>query len=112
MQLDTIEVWKAFWRVFLIAASIIGLFWVGIANAATQCGPYGFVSKNLINKFGESPRASGTTIGRDATLRIMQAWVSKDGSWTILVTGPTGTSCIVIVGQDWEDVLFEPGQKS
>jgi len=57
MQLDTVDVWKAFWRVFLIAASIIGLFWIGTANAATQCGPYGSV-------------------------------------------------------QEWEDVLFEPGQKS
>lgn len=108
MQLGTVDVWKAFWRVFLIAASIIGLFWVGTANSATQCGSYDRMVQVLADKFGETPKANGTVSSK----RIMQAFVSIGGSWTILVTRSDGYACIVIAGQDWEDVPFEPGQKS
>lgn len=97
--------------VMCLLALLVVVMVASKSDAATQCGPYGAVSKMLTVKFGEAPRASGT-IGKDAALRIMQAWVSDDGSWTILITAPTGRSCIAIAGQDWEDVPFEPGQKS
>jgi hypothetical protein len=83
----------------LTALAVI-LAYAGSANAAIQCGGHKRIIEALAGKYSEAPKAIGT-VGQK---RVMEVYVSKAGSWTILVTSADGNSCIVAAGQDWEDV--------
>ncbi len=80
--------------------AIAVLAYAGSANAAIQCGAHKRMVEVLANKYNEVPKAIGTVNEK----RFMEVYVSKSGSWTILVTSADGQSCIVAAGQDWEDV--------
>ncbi len=51
----------------------------------------------LANGFNELPVASGLT----ADGRVVEVFASGDGSWTIIVTMPSGQTCGVLAGQSW-----------
>ena len=106
--METVTVWRTFWRTIATAALLIGLLWIARAEAQTQCGPHSRIVQVLAGKFGEAPKAIGT-VSRD---HVMEVYISQAGSWTILVTSADGTSCILASGSDWEDVPFEPGARS
>ncbi len=46
----------------------------------------------------ENPVAQGLA----ANGAVLEVLVSKAGTWTILVTSPEGKSCVVAVGENWE----------
>jgi hypothetical protein len=70
------------------------------AFAAPQCGPHKQVVEMLSKRFSEVPKAVGI-VGEK---RIMEVYLSKKGTWTILVTNSEGLTCILAAGDDWEDV--------
>ncbi len=35
---------------------------------------------------------------------IIEVFASKEGTWTMVITQPNGTSCLIAVGQDWENL--------
>ena len=41
-------------------------------------------------------------MGLAANGSVLEVLASKDGTWTILITSPNGTSCVVAVGDSWE----------
>lgn len=99
------RLWGAGFRFFLLGALVV-LFWALFsvpALATLQCAPYTRMTEVLASKYSEAPKAIGTVNQR----RFMEVYVSKAGSWTILVTSADGNSCIVAAGQDWEDVPRE-----
>ena len=59
----------------------------------------------LASTHSESPVAMGLA----ASGSIVEILVSQTGSWTILVTSPNGTSCVVAVGDYWEALKPLPG---
>lgn len=94
-----------------IAAAALAVLFVVLATAApaqTQCGPHARIVQALAGKYGEAPKAVGT-VSRN---HLLEVYVSRAGSWTILVTSADGTSCILASGSDWEDVPFKPGARS
>lgn len=50
--------------------------------------------------YSEIPMARGLTLDG----QVLELLVSEEGSWTIIVTRPTGISCPVAGGQGWEDL--------
>ena len=36
---------------------------------------------------------------------VMEIFMSPKGTWTILVTAITGTTCITASGEDWQEML-------
>ncbi len=82
----------------------LALFMVILAQPAIakfqQCLPHELMMKSLARQYSEAPRAIGTVTQK----RIMEVYVSKAGSWTVILTTPDGTSCMIAAGQDWEDV--------
>ena len=50
--------------------------------------------------YSEIPMARGLTLDG----QVLELLVSEEGSWTIIVTRPTGISCPVTAGQGWEDL--------
>jgi hypothetical protein len=65
-----------------------------------QCAKHSQMVGLLSKKYSENPVAMGT-VNED---RFMQLFVSKQGSWTILVTKTDGEACIVAAGQNWEEL--------
>lgn len=71
------------------------------AEAATAvCGKRAEVIKTLAQAYKEQPAAMGLAAGGG----MLEVFSSQNGSWTILLTQPTGTSCIVAAGEGWESI--------
>ncbi len=68
--------------------------------APIVCGERSGVIKTLAKAYKENPTAMGLAAGGG----MLEVFSSPAGSWTILVTQPTGTSCIVAAGEEWESI--------
>ena len=78
-------------NVFVVAFNIS-------VSAAGFCGPReGFV-KALKDKYQESSEGMGFS----GEANVVEVFSSKTGTWTIIVTTPNGTSCIIAAGQGWK----------
>jgi len=65
-----------------------------------QCAEHEQMVEILAQEYKELPKALGIVRGE----RVMQLFVSEKGTWTIVVTKTSGSTCIVAAGQDWEEV--------
>ncbi len=72
----------------------------GPVSAAQQCASHEKMVKLLSKRFSEIPKAIGL-VGKK---RVMEVYVSEEGTWTILVTNSGGQTCILAAGNNWEDV--------
>lgn len=71
------------------------------AQAQRNCGPRATVIERLASSYGETRQSVG--IGsNNAMVEVFSS--DETGSWTILVTMPTGLSCLVASGQSFEEV--------
>ena len=70
------------------------------ASAQVACGARDAVVAKLSEKYGEVRRGGGLS----SPTEIFEIWASEaTGSWTILKTTPNGLSCIMAVGDGWQD---------
>lgn len=68
------------------------------AAAQTACSPRGDVIGHLAKKYGEAPVAVGITDKGG----LVEVLTTGDGTtWTIIVSMPNGTSCMVAAGEGW-----------
>ena len=65
--------------------------------AEVLCEPTPRLHEKLKRQFNAQRVASGVR----GPEQIMEVWNTQHGSWTMIVTYATGTSCIVAMGQDW-----------
>lgn len=69
------------------------------AQQARNCGPRELVVNRLAEGYGETRQS----IGLAANNAVIEVFASDEsGTWTILVTSPNGTSCLVASGQAYE----------
>lgn len=61
------------------------------------CGPRDSIVMQLNFGYGESSSAYGTT----GNGMVAELFLSKEGSWTMVVTRPDGISCLMAAGKDW-----------
>ena len=71
-----------------------------LAQESTKCVKRSDLLDHLSSNFKESPVAMGLTTGG----KVLEVVVSANGSWTIIVTTPSGISCGVASGKSWEKV--------
>ncbi|CAH2408305.1 hypothetical protein [Mesorhizobium escarrei] len=84
--------------VMLVAMSTIP---VAAATQSPLCGSRPELLKQLSKRFNEAPSALG--LAKDGS--IIEVLTSDDGStWTIMISQPNGSSCLVAVGEGWEEV--------
>ena len=95
------------WR-GISAAAFTLLLLAGIAFLSTpaaaqeSCGPRGEVVNLLGKQFDENTVA----VGLANSGGVIEVLASDDGrTWTIVLTMPDGTSCVVASGEAWIDVL-------
>ncbi|WP_108659376.1 hypothetical protein [Acuticoccus kandeliae] len=58
----------------------------------------------LARKFGETQRSFGLQNNK----RVLELYASPSGTWTALVTLPSGRSCVVGAGEAWTIVPAPP----
>ena len=67
------------------------------------CMPHADAVKTLKDKFQEIPVA----MGMEQRGGVVEIFASKSGSWSFVITGPTGKSCMMINGQNWERLAVD-----
>ncbi len=80
----------------LLAASFF-LVSIQQANAAV-CSERKKFTSFLSKKYKEMPKA----VGLVSNTGMMEVYVSKQGTWSILMTTPNGISCLIAAGDHWE----------
>jgi hypothetical protein len=77
------------------------------ANAARaeenpRCAPRAAILKQLADQFHERATAVGVAEHGTAAVEVL---TSADGAtWTLLYSMPTGISCLVVAGEEWQSV--------
>lgn len=76
----------------------------GFAQNARNCGEHAQVVNRLAEGYGETRRSLG--IGTNNS--VIEVFASTEtGTWTIIVTLPTGMTCLVAAGQAYEEINEE-----
>lgn len=97
--------WTWACRAFIAAAVAFALYALYTASpadaqGAVPCGDRAKVVALLAKRYKEVPRAMGLA----SRSGILEIYVSEKGSWTILMTSTKGRSCMLAVGENWEDL--------
>lgn len=71
---------------------------------AAQCAPRDQVLAGLATGFDETRRAIGLTGNASGQAQVVEIFASEGGSWTITVTLPDGSTCLVASGQGYEQI--------
>jgi len=74
-------------------------------TARTICGDRDQIVDTLTGRLGETAQSWG--MGPSG--RIVEVFASEEtGTWTITITAPNGTTCLVAAGQYWENLMPLP----
>ncbi len=66
---------------------------------SSSCAPRDIIVGRLADKYGETRKSMGLNQNNG----VVEVFASQEtGTWTILVTMPTGMSCLMAAGQDWQ----------
>ncbi len=88
--------------ILALGVAFIGLP-AGVASAEQICGERTKMMTSLGKKFAEAPVAMGLT----SAGAVIEVLTSPAGSWTFLITYPTGQTCMVATGENWETLQIE-----
>ena len=88
-----------------LTASVLGLSAIPAAVASpiaeVICAPSAELTDRLEHQFGESLRAQGL---RDPET-MLEVWSSDlTGRWTLVMSYASGRSCIVAMGEHWDQI--------
>ncbi len=86
----------AYWKRMILGAALTLL--ATEAAAQSTCNQREDVIGHLAKKYGEAPVALGVT-NKGGLVEVL---TTGDGNtWTIIVSQPNGTSCMVAAGEGW-----------
>ncbi len=87
----------------IMAATLIS--WGAVsAMAQSACSPRAEVIGHLAKKYGEAPVAIGVT-NKGGLVEVLTT--IDGGTWTIIVSMPNGTSCLVAAGEGWRTKTYD-----
>lgn len=91
-------------QISLIAAAIAALTatvsMTAVAHAQSGCFPRADLVQHLASNFHEQPAAAGLADNGS----LLEVFASKDGeTWTVVLSLPNGTACLVATGQQWQE---------
>lgn len=76
---------------------ILAVPWPAAGQAL--CGDRDEITQRLEEGYQERLKEAGLTDGGS----LIELWASND-TWTLLVTYPSGISCLMAAGRDWQDM--------
>ncbi len=68
------------------------------AEGGMPCGTRDSVLSQLKDKYHET----GTGVGMTGNGAVIELMTSESGTWTLLLTMPSGKSCMIATGDNWE----------
>lgn len=81
-------------------SAVAAMATVSAASAQTACLAHEKLVEMLDGRYSEKPVAAGLDVGG----RLFEVFAAKDGAtWTMVVTTPQGASCVVAVGEEWQE---------
>ena len=95
---------------WILAASFAAAALLGPVGAHAQtksqtllCDQRASIIGHMAEKYREAPVAIGVT----STGSIVEVLTTGDGTtWTIIVSNPNGTSCLIAAGESWRALRF------
>ena len=83
---------------FILVGLVVGSYSTpAAAEAELACEIRAKITKTLKSDYAELPVSAGL----DNAGRMIEVFASTEGSWTILMTMPTGVSCLMATGENW-----------
>lgn len=79
---------------------LLNFMFLSSAHAISRCGERQAMIDYLANRFKEIPHAMGLV----STRGVIELFVSKKGSWTMLMTMTSGRTCLMAAGESWEPI--------
>lgn len=96
-------------RSIVVAAALAaGLTACKRAEAQTLCGDRDEIVQSLLRSYQEQPVA----IGLSSAGAIVEVLASPRGTWTLMMTMPTGQTCVMAAGEHWEALPQLAGEPS
>lgn len=92
---------------FALSLGFAGVILATQAAQAAQCAPRDTVVAGLARGFDEARRGLGVTGNAEGQVQVVELFTSAKGSWTITVTMPDGTTCLVASGEAWQVMTEE-----
>jgi len=86
--------------------ALMAIVLVSLAPSLSQaqnqalCGKRSSVVAGLENKYSETP----VSIGLATNGAVIEIFASQQGSFTIMITTPSGHSCLIAAGNNWESL--------
>ena len=90
----------------VLSAALIAFQAVPV-HAQAVCGDRAKMISHLGANYSEQPVAMGLT----STGAVIEVLTSPSGTWTFLVTEPSGLTCMVASGESWESLPIIPAGK-
>jgi hypothetical protein len=87
--------------IFISAFTLTAAAAGGGAVSERTCSTRTNVLKHLAHKYSEAPIAVGLA-ENGGVIEVLTS--NEGGTWTIIITMPDGTSCMVAAGEDWEQL--------
>ena len=79
-----------------------------VAQAPSKaCGSRAEVVHKLKQGYSERP----VSMGLNTSGHVVEVFASKAGTFTIVLTFPNGTSCLISVGENWQNIPTDEGQR-
>lgn len=91
----------------ILALAAIGSAFAGNALAQQVCGPHDVFAERLGTTYQEGRKGVGLT----ADGRILELYVSKSGTWSVLLVRTDGVACVATIGESWQALDEEPVAK-
>ena len=70
------------------------------SRAEPMCGDRAMLIRALSDRYHEAPKSMGLS----ADGSIVEVLSSIAGTWTIIITRPTGVACMMASGESWENL--------
>lgn len=90
-------------RTIIISMGVLLIGWSTMPSAAQAqmvCDDRGTVVSTLDKGYSEKP----VSMGLSSNGAVVEVFVSETGTFTIIMTRPSGLSCLVAAGENWEDL--------
>tara|TARA_B100000315_G_C14532197_1_gene566748 strand:+ start:1171 stop:1473 length:303 start_codon:yes stop_codon:yes gene_type:complete len=72
-----------------------------VAQQAALCGDRAEAVASLEKKYSEKP----VSIGLASNGAVLEVFASEAGTFTIVMTYPNGISCLIVAGENWENMV-------
>ena len=94
------------WIAAYLGLALVPIVTLGSFEAAAQsaCSPRSEVVGHLAKKYGEAPVAIGVT-NKGGLVEVLTT--SDGNTWTIIVSMPNGTACMVAAGEGWRTMKHD-----